>query len=255
MRDRVLVVARATFLEAVRDRVLLVIALFTIAVVLFSRVLGWLSIEDELKMLQDFSLSGMSWLALMLAMLVGAFSIAKEVERRTLYPLLSRDLTRGEFVLGKYFGLVGAIWICLAGSAVALMLWLAVWGGHPTPALFAALLGLLLESLLLVAVALFLGTLTAPAVAAIGTCGFALAAHSTEALRELTMGGRSPDYAGLWVALYRLIPNLEDVNFINATSAGLPVHWAQLGLGGLAVTLWSVVFVGGAIVLFRRREF
>src|SRR6185503_10846270 len=99
--------------------------------------------------------------------------------------------------------------------------------------------------LLLVAVALFLGTLTAPAVAAVGTCGFALAAHSTEALRELTCDGRSPDFAALWVALYRMIPNLEDVNFINATSAGLPVHWSQLGLGGLAIALWSLFFLGG----------
>jgi ABC-type transport system involved in multi-copper enzyme maturation permease subunit len=94
MRDRVLVLARASFLEAVRDRVLLVVALFTVGLVLFSRVLGWLSIEDDLKMVQDFSLSGMGWLALLLAMLVGAFSIAKEVERRTLYPILSRDVTR-----------------------------------------------------------------------------------------------------------------------------------------------------------------
>ncbi len=255
MRDRVLVLARATFLEAVRDRVLLVVGVFTLGVVLFSRVLGWLSIEDELKMVQDFSLSGMSWLALLLAMLVGAFSVAKEVERRTLYPILSRDVSRGEFLLGKYFGLVGAIWTCLAGAGLALVLWLLVWGGHPTTALLAALLGLLCEALLLVAVALFLGTLTAPAVAAVATCGFALAAHSTEALRELTSDGKRPHFATLWSIVYRAMPNLEDVNFINATSAGLPIRWTQLLLGALSVSLWSALFVGGAVLLFRRREF
>lgn len=255
MRDRVIVLARASFLEAVRDRVLLVVALFTVGLVLFSRVLGWLSIEDDLKLVQDFSLSGMSWLALLLAMLVGAFSIAKEVERRTVYPILSRDVTRGEFLLGKYLGLVGATWICLIGAALALLAWLAVWGGRPTPALFAALVGLLFEALLLVAAALFFGSLTAPTVAAVATCGFALAAHSTEALRDLTTGVKDPEFAPLWEAAYRLMPNLEDVNFINATSAGLPIHWSQLGLGALAMSLWSTVFLGGALLLFRRREF
>jgi len=255
MRDRVAVLARASFLEAVRDRVLLVVALFTVGIVLFSRVLGWLSIQDDLKMVQDFSLSGMGWLALLLAMLVGAFSIAKEVERRTVYPILSRDVTRAEFLLGKYFGLVGATWLCLIGAAVALLTWLAIWGGRPTPALFAALAGLLCESLLLIAVALFFGSLTAPAVAAIATCGFALAAHSTEALRELTIGAKRPEFGRLWDAAYRLMPNLEDVNFINATSAGLPIHWSQLAMGAISVSLWSADFVGGAVLLFGRREF
>ena len=255
MRDRVIVMARATVLEAVRDRVLLVVGLFAIGLVLFSRVLGWLSIEDELKMVQDFSLSGLSGLALMLAMLIGAFSIAKEVERRTLYPLLSRDLTRGEFLVGKYLGLVGATWACLIGAGVALLVWIAVWGGQPSAALFAALLGLLCEALLLVAVALFFGSLTAPAVAAVATCGFALAAHSTEALRELTSGGKKPEFAPLWELVYRLMPNLEDVNFINATSAGLPIHWSQLGMGAGAMALWAAAFMGGTILLFRRREF
>lgn len=254
MRDRVAVLARATFLEAMRDKMLLVVALFAIGMVLFSRVLGWLSIEDELKMVQDFSLSGISCLALFLAMLVGAFSVAKEVERRTLYPLLSRDVTRGEFVVGKYLGLVAATWLCLAGAGAALLIWVAIWGGQPSEALFAALLGLLCESLLLLAVALFLGTLTAPAIAALGTCGFALAARSTEALRELAASGQA-DLAGFWAFAYRLLPNTEDVNFINATTAGLPIHWEQLLLGAVSMALWSTVFVGGAVLLFRRREF
>jgi ABC-type transport system involved in multi-copper enzyme maturation permease subunit len=254
MRDRVVVLARASFLEAVRDRVLLVVALFAVGLVLFSRVLGWLSIEDDLKIVQDLSLSGMSWLALLLAMLVGAFSIAREVDRRTVYPLLSRDVRRGEFLLGKYFGLVAATWASLAGAALVLLAWLAVWGGRPTEALFAALLGLLCEALLLVAVALFFGALTAPAVAAVATCGFALAAHSTEALRELTTDVQRPEFAPLWEAVYSLMPNLEDVNFINATSAGLPIRWSALALGAAAMALWSALFLGGAALLFRRRE-
>jgi ABC-type transport system involved in multi-copper enzyme maturation permease subunit len=248
------VLARATYLEAIRDRVLLVVALFTLGVILFSRVLGWLSVEDELKMVQDFSLSGLSWLALLLAMLVGAFAIAKEVERRTLYPILSRDVTRAEFLVGKYLGLVGATWTCLLGASLALIVWLVVWGGHPSAALAAALLGLLCEALLLVSVAVFLGTMTAPAIAAIGTCGFALAAHSTEALRELSANGGHNQFAGLWAVVYRIVPNLEDVNFVNATTLARPVAWGQLGTGALAITLWSCAFLAGAVMLFRRRE-
>lgn len=254
MRDRIGVVARATFFEAVRDRVLFVVLIFAIGVVLFSRVLGWLSVDDELKMVEDFSLSGLSVLGLLLAMLVGAFALAKEIERRTLYSLLSRDLKRSELVVGKYLGLVAAFWSALLAAALVLGLWLVLWGGRPGTAFLAAVAGLLCEALLVTAVALFLGALTAPPLAAMGTCAFVVAAHSTEALRELISDGKSPTFAAVWSILYRVMPNLEDVNFINMTTTNLPIHWDHLGLGAAAMVLWSAIFVSGAILLFQRRE-
>jgi ABC-type transport system involved in multi-copper enzyme maturation permease subunit len=238
MRDRVAVIAHATFREALRDRVLLVVLLFAVGVVLFSRVLGWLSVEDELKMVQDVSLSGLSLLGLLIAMLLGAFSIAREAE----------------LVVGKYFGLVGASWIALLAAALALLVWLAAWGAAPGAAFAAALVGLLCEALLVMAVAIFMGALTSPPIAAVCTAAFSLAAHSTEALRELTMNGKSPFLAATWSILYRLLPNLEDVNFINATLSDAPIRWGALGAGALAMVLWSTLFVGGAALLFRRRE-
>jgi ABC-type transport system involved in multi-copper enzyme maturation permease subunit len=254
MRDRIQVIARATFFEAVRDRVLFVVLIFAIGVVLFSRVLGWLSVDDEMKMVEDFSLSGLSVLGLLLAMLVGAFALAKEIERRTLYSLLSRDLKRSELVVGKYLGLVAAFWAALIAAALVLGLWLILWGGRPGMSFVAAVAGLLCEALLVTAVALFLGALTAPPLAAMGTCAFVVAAHSAEALRELVSDGKSPTFAAVWSVLYKLMPNLEDVNFINATSTTLPVRWDHLGMGAAAMLLWSAIFVGGAILLFRRRE-
>jgi ABC-type transport system involved in multi-copper enzyme maturation permease subunit len=255
MRPAVRALAGATFREAVRDRVLLVIGLFAIGLVLFSRVLGWLSIEDELKMVQDFSLSGLSLLSLFLAMLVGAFSLAREMERRTAYTVLTRDLSRGEFILGKFLGLIATFWLCLVAGALLLTLWVVCWGGEVKPALLAASIGLLMEALLLTAVALFLGAMTNPAIAAVGTFAFYLVGHSTEALRELTEQGKEPAFATFFTVLYRLLPNLEDVNFINATTSDYPVVWADLGFGALAMFAWSAVFLAMATALFRRREF
>ena len=115
MSARVTAIAVATFKEALRDKLLLLVVVFAIGLVLFSRVLGWLSVEDEVKMVQDFSLTGMSLLSLFLAMLVGANSLAREVERRTVYTVLTRTGTRMEFILGKFAGLVGVFWLCLLG--------------------------------------------------------------------------------------------------------------------------------------------
>jgi ABC-type transport system involved in multi-copper enzyme maturation permease subunit len=255
MRDRVQVVASATFREAVRDRVLLIIVAFAGVLILGSRVLGWLSIEDELKMVKDFSLSGISLLIALLAMLIGAGSIAREVERRTVYTVLSRDCGRGEFVLGKFVGLVAVFWACIAGMAVIFFAWVLIGHGAIDEKMLAAVAGIACEAVVLTAVSLFLGTLCAPALAAAGTIAFYLVGHGTEALRELTADGKNPDFAAAFRVLYHVVPNLENVNFINATTSGKPVEWAALGMGAASVACWSAVFLAGAIVLFRRRQF
>jgi len=255
MRDRIGVVAKATFLEAVRDRVLLVSVAFAIGLMLFSRVLGWLSLEDTVKMIQDFGLSGLQILALLLAMLVAAQSLAREVERRTIYTVLSRDCTRTEFVLGKFAGLVAVSWIVLLVCAAFQCAWVAVWGGHVGEAIAAAVVGVLCETVVLMSVALLLGALANPAIASVGTLCFYLVGHSTEALRELTAEDRAPEFHGVFQVLYRIVPNLENVNFINHTTSGRPVDWGQLGFGAATMAVWAAVFLAGATYLFRRRQF
>jgi len=254
LSQRVFAVARSTFKEAIRDRVLLVVLLFALLLVLFSRVLGWLSVEDELKMLQDFSLSGLSLLLLCLSMLVGSFSLAREIERRTTYTLLTRDLMRGELILGKFCGLVLVFWTCLLLCALVLTAWLFLWGGRPQAALLAAVIGLMFEALALTAVALFLGSSLSPAIAAVGTLSFYLVGHATEALREIQGQGDADRWKGLFGVAYRFLPNLEDVNFINATTSGRPVAWDALGMGAVAMLCWSALFIWGAALLFSRRE-
>ena len=255
MSTRIAAIAVATFKEALRDRLLVLVVVFAVAMVLFSRVLGWLSVEDEVKMVHDFSLTGMSFLSLFLAMLVGASSLAREVERRTVYTVLTRTGTRTEFILGKFVGLVGVFWLCLLGAGLVLALWVLTWGGSIGEALVAAMIGLMLEAIVLTAVALFLGALAAPAIASVGTFAFYLIGHGTEALRELTDQGKNPDFAAVYSVLYRVLPNLENVNFINATTSGRPVDWGALGAGALYVLCWTSVLLAGAIILFRKRQF
>jgi ABC-type transport system involved in multi-copper enzyme maturation permease subunit len=255
MRDRVGVVAKATFLEAIRDRVLLVSAAFALALVLFSRVLGWLSLEDTIKMVQDFSLSGLQILALLLAMLLGAQSLAREVERRTIYTVLSRDCTRTEFVLGKFVGLVAVTWSVLLVCAAFLAVCVVLWGGTVGEAIFAAVAGVLCEAFVLTAVALLLGALSNPAIASIGTLCFYGIGHMTEALRELTSEDRAPEFHQTFKVLYRIVPNLENVNFINHTTSGRPVDWGHLAFGAGSMAPWSVAFLAGATWLFGRRQF
>lgn len=258
MMHRIRVIGVATFREAIRDRVLLVVILFAVALMLFSRVMGWLSIEDPLKMVQDLSLSALSVLGLFLAMLIGATSLAREVERRTVYTVLTRTAGRGEFIVGKFLGLVAVFWLAVVGSAAVLAGWLAVLGASLSAAYVAAIVGILGQTLILTAVALFLGALANQTIAAVGTFAFYVAGNSTEALLDLTQRGGEAAVGGfgpVFSVLYHVLPNLYNLSYIDHTTFDAPVPWGDLALGLASGVCWTVVFLAGAVVLFRRRQF
>src|SRR5438067_10517662 len=102
---RVLLIARNAFREAVRDRVLYNLVLFVLLLTAGAIFLGELSAGQETKIIIDLGLSAMLLFGVFIEIFVGVGSVYKEIERRTLYAILSKPIGRGQFLLGKYLGL------------------------------------------------------------------------------------------------------------------------------------------------------
>src|SRR5438128_3840696 len=102
---RVLLIARNAFREAVRDRVLYNLVVFALLLIAGSIFLGELSAGQESKIIIDLGLSAMLLFGAFIAIFVGVGLVYKEIERRTLYAILSKPIGRGQFLLGKYLGL------------------------------------------------------------------------------------------------------------------------------------------------------
>src|SRR2546430_5532772 len=103
--QRVAAIARNAFREAVRDRVLYNLVFFALLLIGGAIFLGELSGGQEAKVIVDLGLSATLLFGTFIAILVGVGLVYKEIERRTLYAILSKPVGRGEFLLGKYFGL------------------------------------------------------------------------------------------------------------------------------------------------------
>ena len=114
-------IAKNTFREAVRDRILYVILLFAALLMLTGLGLGWISVGEELQIVQHFSLAGLSFFGALLAVFVGAGLVHKELEKRTVYTILSKPVRRWEFILGKYLGLGATLAVAMAGMGLAAM--------------------------------------------------------------------------------------------------------------------------------------
>src|ERR1051326_881363 len=102
---RTLAIARNAFREAVRDRVLYNLVLFVLLLIGGAIFLGELSAGQEAKIIVDLGLSAILLFGVFIAIFVGVGLVYKEIERRTLYAILSKPVARGEFLIGKYLGL------------------------------------------------------------------------------------------------------------------------------------------------------
>jgi Cu-processing system permease protein len=256
VKSPVLVVAGNTFREVGRDRMLHLLGALVLGFVLFSWVLGWLNPEeeDQARTLIDFGLAGVNVFGLLMAVLTGSSLLRREMERRTLYTVLSREVTRSQFVAGKYLGLLGVFAAGLCIVALVMVLYFSVFGAVRGLPLLAAIYGNLLEISVLTAVSVLLGSFTTPALSAIGTVSLYMVGQKTETLIEYLDMTRNESLEVPLKVLYYAFPNLTNFNYRLAASYGDAVPLSTLGLATAYALVWTLLLLGLASAAFRRRE-
>src|SRR2546421_10122924 len=169
---RTFAIARNAFREAVRDRVLYNLVLFVLLLIGGAIFLGELSAGQEAKIIVDLSLSAMLLFGVFIAIFVGVGLVYKEIERRTLYAILSKPIGRGEFLLGKYLGLCATLFVnvMIMGLGVSLALIYIRRGWDPSAIrIWPAIMLIYFELMIITAVALLFSTFSSPALSALLT--------------------------------------------------------------------------------------
>src|ERR1041385_55108 len=162
----VVAIARNAFREAVRDRVLYNLVLFVLLLIGSAIFIGELSAGQEVKIIIDLGLSAMLLFGAFIAIFVGVGLVYKEIERRTLYAILSKPIGRGQFLLGKYLGLCLTLLInvVIMGVGVSLALIYIHRGWEPLAAkIWPAILLIYFELIILTGVALLFSSFSSPA--------------------------------------------------------------------------------------------
>lgn len=246
--------ARNTFLEAVRDRVLYLLLFFGLFVFAASRLLAPLALGEGRRITLDLGFTALSAFGCLTTIFVGHQLIFREVERKTLYFLFSRPLRRGEFVLGKYLGLalVLAAAVVLMGGILGLVLWLS---GYSFGWAFAQALYLAgLEMLVLAAVAVLWATVTSPVLAGLFTLAAWIIGHGSGDLQELLALSAATPLHGLVRGLFWIVPRLDLFHDILPVLAGTSYEPARLLWGGLYAVAYAACALLAAALVLRRRE-
>lgn len=256
MTSRIAFIARNTFREAVRDRVLYNLVIFALLMMAAAVLFGQISVGIERIVIVNLGLSAMSIFGSLIAVFIGIGLVSKEIEKRTLYTVLAHPVRRWEFIAGKFCGLAGTL--AVNASLMSLGVFAALWyvARHLTRAdlpLLGAMYCIVLQLVIVTAVALLFSSFSSPILSAVFT--FAL----------FTIGSFDQDlhaFAGMahgaarWVATATayLVPNFASLNFIASAAHGGSIPARVLALNSGYALLYCVTVLAGATAIFERRN-
>jgi ABC-type transport system involved in multi-copper enzyme maturation permease subunit len=263
-----LLVAVHVFRDSIRDKVLYSIVAFAVLLIASSLLMAQLTAGQDVKIIKDLGLAAMSLFGLFIAIFIGIGLVAREIERRSIYAVLAKPVRRHEFIVGKYVGLIGTLFVNLAVMVVAyyavleymaLVLPPGAFKGEPPatdPRLLLAVGLIWAELAIVTAIALFWSTFSSSALlSAALTAGLWIAGQFGADLRNFDQVVNSPVAVGIARGLYYVLPNFAAFDIKTQV-----VHGVSVGGDYMAVTLgyaaaYIAMLIVASVLIFSRRDF
>jgi ABC-type transport system involved in multi-copper enzyme maturation permease subunit len=250
-------VAINTFREAVRDRVLYNLVFFALMMIGAAILVGQISIGIERLVIINLGLSAISIFGLVMAIFMGVGLVYKEIEKRTLYSLLSKPIHRWEFLVGKYAGLT--LTLAVNTSLMALGLAAALfYVGRPflgsDVSIVVSVYFVLLELALVTALALFFSCFSSPMLSTLFTLGIYVTGVFAKDIHDFGKLTHSRALEAATRALYYLLPNFHNFNTIGLAAHGDSIPLSLIWQNTLYTLLYVTLVLLGASAVFSRRN-
>jgi ABC-type transport system involved in multi-copper enzyme maturation permease subunit len=252
---RVLAIATNTFREAIRNKVLYSIVFFAVGMILSSAFLGQLSLNADVKVIQDFGLTAISAFGVLIAIFTGVSLVYKEVERRTVFVLMPKPIQRYEFILGKYLGIVLTMAVLVGVMSVCLFVLLLAYNEPFDPTLGKAILLSFVEIMVMTSVAVFFSSFSTPFLSGFLTLGVFVLGRLAFDLRALTAKVENIVVDYLLIGISRVLPNLEDFNIAGRVVHKAYVSWSYVGTAVGHGCLYIAIVLTLSALVFSRRDF
>jgi ABC-type transport system involved in multi-copper enzyme maturation permease subunit len=219
-----------------------------------SILLSRITLGDYHRLILDLGLASINLFGVLIAIFVGIGLVSKEVDRKTIYTIVSKPIPRYEFLLGKYCGLVMTLLANTVVMVAGLLIVLQVMDVPITSLVFKSLALIFLELMVITAVAVLFSTFTSATLSAIFTLAVYVIGHLSSDLKEFA---KKLDEVSQMVvnAIYYTLPNLERFNL-----KGHVIHHLDFGMADMALTLaygltYAAFLLLLASVIFQRRDF
>ena len=256
MTSRVSAITWNTFREAVRDRVLYNLVLFVLLLVGSAPLFSEISIGLEKLMLVNVALSSISLFGVIIAIFIGIGLVSKEIEKKTLYTILSRPVRRWEFIIGKYLGLLLTLAVNATLMAVGFYAALLIFAHGLTASdagLLVAIYFIILQFMMMIAITLLFSTFSTPLFSAIFAFALFVIGTFGNDLKNLATTSKGPNKWLITAASY-VLPNFASLNVISQAAHDQSVGAQMVLLNTGYALCYSIAVTVAAILIFERRN-
>ena len=252
--SRIASISLNTFRETVRDKVLYNLVLFALIMIASSYILGQISVYQEVKIIKDLGLASIAVFGSVIAIFIGIGLVSKEIDRRTLYALLPKPISRVHFILGKYLGLCLTLAVNVTIMTVGLYALLFFMTRTFEPVLLKAIYLIYCELTILTALALLFSTFTSSILSGVLTGFLYVVGHFSTDLKNLDTVVESSFLPRLMQAIYYIVPNLRNFDVKSRVVAGDPVPLSMLGYSTAYCAVYVAILLIVAALVFNRRN-
>lgn len=256
MIPRIVHIARNTFREAVRDRVLYNLIAFAVLLSGAAIFVGQISIDIERLVVINLGLTAVSLFGVVIAIFIGIGLVSKEIDKRTLYTVLSRPVRRWEFIVGKFFGLAGTLVVNAFFMAIGVfgaLLYVAHRFSRPDALILVALYFIVLEFLIICSLALLFSSFSSPLLSAVFAFSLFVIGSFADDLRGFATLTHGVTRWFATAAAY-LVPNFSALNVISAVAHQQPVGSQLILQNTLYALFYTAMALSGAVLIFERRN-
>ena len=256
MRSPIVHIASNTFREAVRDRVLYNLIAFALLLSGAAVLVGQISIEIERLVVINLGLTAVSLFGVVIAIFIGIGLVSKEIEKRTLYTVLSRPVRRWEFIAGKFLGLSGTLVVntfFMALGVFGALLYVSRHFAQSDASVLVGLYFIVLQFLIITALALFFSSFSSPLLSAVFAFSLFVIGSFAEDLRgfaAMTHG------VTRWLAsgAAYLVPNFSALNVINQVAHGAGIAGQLIFWNTAYALVYVLAVLSGAVLIFEYRN-
>ena len=253
---RILSIAQNTFRETIRQKLMYLVLIY-IAILLFSVfVLSPLSVGAARgKIIVDIGLAGISIIGVLTVIVAGSSLVHKEIEKKAIYSIVTRPVSRIEFILGKFSGVVFALILLMIAMTAVMSVMVLIGRGQVTATVLLAAYLSILEMVVMSAVVIFFSTFTSPILTSFFSLCFFVAGSLSGDLTVFAnrFGGTAMKY--FTKGFYYMLPNLKIFNLRHEAVHDLRFNYSDIGLTTLYALVYCSVILYFANLLFSRKEF
>lgn len=255
---KLLALTFGTFREAVRNKLIYTVLAFALLVVGTSALFGTITIGNTARVIKDFGLFSLSFFGMLIAVVCGVSLLTKEIKQKTIYNILSKPISRLEFVVGKFLGLALTTSCLVSLMGLGLILFVSPFDGQIDLLMFQGVFFVLLEILIVCGLVIFYSSLVVtPTLISLFTIGTYIVGRSLSYFLFF-LDKSAPHYSrpvALMIRLCdRLLPDLAQLDVSKLVVYGTPVPPFQVTLALAYTGAYVVACLLLAGLIFSRRE-